>query len=767
MGSPRSPLPGAALRVRFLPEPVILPRMPRRALGPLAFVVAVAVVGWLISGVAALDIVKFVAYDGAFVAIPGAALLWAVRGRPAHLLVTIALGWPLGQALEILAFSATAAVGLRGLFLLYPIVVIVPSALLIYRRRAGVEQDPDSEGLSVGLMWTVATALSVGLVYLTIMFLPTASLPTSTVLLEYPDFPYFLGLIAQVTHHWPPTNAGLYGVPLAYEWFVFFHTAAANQVTHVSIPIIALRLDYVPTILVVGCQLLTVGRFVGRAAWTGALAVIVVFLMGPLDLVANPSGSAFGDGVFINLWDSWTFPFGLLFFLGLLYLITERFRADTWRTPDDVRSWALIALLMIGASGAKATVLPVIIVGTGMYVVLHFVVRRTLPVAGVVTVGLGIVIFIATYLVIYAGNTPDTVIAFLKWLGGTPPVLFAESIHHTIVRAIVLPLAYAAGLAGLLFPLFGMLYLLRRRHRREIPSLTLSFCMLVAGALIASVVHQSSYSEGYFEETGYIAAAIVAAAGLRFAWLDVGRGLPISRRGVVATVAGCIVVFLLVAKLRSGSIPTPRSDLVLYAAIAAAVVIILLGWALVLRAGKRSTSGILALGLIPMVAASVLTTPFVVYPNVRKFLAGEPITATQPVLVPGLLTALYWLRDHAPIDAVFAVNNHWVDPGRLNGKYYYYAAFSERQIFIEAYDPIRYGITPGIPSRAATIFAYRQGVNDAVFNSADADALHIMTQQYAVRFLFIDRIHGTFDPAVLKLGDVVFTNQDATIIAVG
>ena len=34
-----------------------------------------------------------------------------------------------------------------------------------------------------------------------------------------------------------------------------------------------------------------------------------------------------------------------------------------------LRSWALIALLMLGASGAKATVLPVIIIGTGLYTV--------------------------------------------------------------------------------------------------------------------------------------------------------------------------------------------------------------------------------------------------------------------------------------------------------------------------------------------------------------------------------------------------------------
>ena len=96
-------------------------------------------------------------------------------------------------------------------------------------------------------------------------------------------------------------------------------------------PVIALRLDYVPTILVIACQLLALGRLFTRAAWTGAVAIIIVFLLGPLDLIASSNGTPFGDNVLTHLWDSWTFPFGLMFFLALLYLITERVRAATWR----------------------------------------------------------------------------------------------------------------------------------------------------------------------------------------------------------------------------------------------------------------------------------------------------------------------------------------------------------------------------------------------------------------------------------------------------
>ena len=261
--------------------------MTRRGVAPASSVVAVAIVGWLVTGVSLADVVKFVAYDVAFVAIPGVTLLWAVRGHRSGFLVTIALGWPLGEALEILAFSGTAQIGMRTLFLFYPIVVFVPCALVVWQRRRVAPAEEPGESMSPQAMWIAAGAIALGLVYLTLMFLPLAPLPGSSVVVEYPDYPYFLSLIAQVLHHWPPTTPGLVGVPLSYEWFVLFHIAAAAQVTGVSIPVIGLRLDYIPTVLVVACQLLAVGRSSSRSWWTGVTAVVVIFLLGPLDLTSS------------------------------------------------------------------------------------------------------------------------------------------------------------------------------------------------------------------------------------------------------------------------------------------------------------------------------------------------------------------------------------------------------------------------------------------------------------------------------------------------
>lgn len=124
------------------------PRMPRRGIAPFTFILAVVLAIWIVSGVSAGDIAKFVGYEIGFVLPPGGALLWALRGRRHRLLVTIALGWPLGQTLEILAFSATAAIGARGLFMIYPVAVIGPCACVIWRRTGAEQREAAGEQMS-------------------------------------------------------------------------------------------------------------------------------------------------------------------------------------------------------------------------------------------------------------------------------------------------------------------------------------------------------------------------------------------------------------------------------------------------------------------------------------------------------------------------------------------------------------------------------------------------------------------------------------------
>ncbi len=750
--------------------------MPRRALGPVALVLVAVVVIWVISGVGTGDIAKFLGYEIAFVALPGTVLLWALRGRPSFLLA-VALGWPLGEALEILAFSGTAAIGMRWLYVAYPIVVVGVSALWIWRRNGGIADSPGSrdDGMSARLMWALAAALTLGLAYVSLDFLPTVPLPSLTHSVSYyVDFPNFIGLTAEVRNHWPPTSPGLSGVPLHYEWFVFYQMAAINQVTNVAIPTIAFRFDFVPTILVIGCELFVVGRYISRRAWVGVLAVAVAFLLGQLDLTTDASGpgaSPFFDSFSFHLWASWTFPFGLTFFFALLYLIAERLHATTWRSAADLRSWALIALLMVGASGAKATILPVIIGGVGLDIVAMLVLRRAIPANAVFVLGLGAVVFVATFAIVYGGGVPGTVVEPIASLQYTVPVKVANTIHDGLVRAVLLPFAYVVGLAGELLPFAAALYLLRLSHRAQLPRYAFCICLFGAGIIIASLFHQTGSSEVYFQDTGYGAGFIVVAGGLYLAWMDVRSvGVP-AMKLVIATFAGWIALILVVSAVTPSTLA--HGGLVIrYAAITLLYIIFVGATLRYARIRQIRSPGVLVSALIPLVAAAALTTPIQDSPIVGRVLSSRPITITQPDpqkvrgLTPGLVLALQWLQTHTSVNTVFAVSNHWIDAAGTDGRNQYYSGFSEREIFVESYNPDDYGITVGVATPAEIEFLHRVQLNDAVFDHADIGALNILTRQYGVRYLFIDKIHGGADAGVLGLGSIVFSDSDATIVAV-
>jgi hypothetical protein len=752
----------------------------RRGFAPATLVTAVALEIWLLSGVALNEIVRFLGYEIGFVALPGVALLWALRGRPRGLLESIGLGIPLGHALEILAFTATAAIGARTLFLAYPIVVVALATLVIWRlRRPRIPATP-APPVSGRLMWAAAVALSAGLIYLALMFIPQAPLPSGRVSVSYsPDFVYQMSKTAEVLYHWPPTNPGLSGVPLPYEWFVFFHMAAVSQVTQLGIPIIAMRLDFIPLIVVVGCQLLMIGReFAGNAA-TGVIAMVVALLLGPLDLTTDSAGSSPFFSLFSShLWSSWTFPFGLIFFMALLYLIAERLRAVRWRWRADLGPWLVIVILMIGASGAKATILPVLLAGTGIYAGCLCIGRRVRPSPPlVVALVLEAAVFGATFFIVYRGAASYTGLGPLASLGRTLPVVDAsQSSIPGVLRGIALPAAYAAGLIGMLLPLAGLLYMLRRRHRRRLRRYALCLGALAAGVVIGNVVHQIGYSELYFQDTGYVAGCIVAADGMRLAWLDAGIALPISRRAVIIALSSWVAALAALVIVTSPTLHQSEIAVVRYSVLIGGGLVFVAGWFLTARLRRRPTSGIWGLGLIPILAASALASPIEIAPTTGLIVSGIPVayaTANKPIvrgLTPDLLAALRWLQVNSAVDAVIAVSNHWLDAAGADGRYYYDSAFSDRQVFIEGYDASRYEITTDIDTAAGADFATRQLLNDSVFQFANPVALHTMTSQYSVRFLLIDSQDGDIDddnPAVLQLGKVVFSNQAATIVAVG
>jgi hypothetical protein len=213
-----------------------------------------------------------------------------------------------------------------------------------------------------------------------------------------------------------------------------------------------------------------------------------------------------------------------------------------------------------------------------------------------------------------------------------------------------------------------------------------------------------------------------------------------------------------------------------YLALIGGCVVFIVAWYLVARMRRRPTAGLMGLGLIPILAASALASPIEIAPSTALIVSGTTVAYAKSnpkdvhTLSPELLAALHWLKAHSSVNAVIAVSNHWLDAAGADGRYYYYSAFSERQVFIEGYDASRYEISTNLDTSEGANFERRETLNDDVFQDADAAALQTMTAHYGVRFLLIDSQDADSDddnPAVLQLGTVVFDNPAATIVAVG
>src|ERR1700693_3025403 len=101
-----------------------------------ALVSATALVSWLATGVSLADVGRFVAFEALWVCLPGC-MLYLLLSRPrGGWLSVLALGWPLGHAIEIGALALAAALGQRELFDWLPLLASAAMGPLLARAYA-------------------------------------------------------------------------------------------------------------------------------------------------------------------------------------------------------------------------------------------------------------------------------------------------------------------------------------------------------------------------------------------------------------------------------------------------------------------------------------------------------------------------------------------------------------------------------------------------------------------------------------------------------
>lgn len=360
--------------------------------------------GALLCGAAAAFIVaRACAYE---VAVPGSYLGYLLLhvALPAFVVVRflapgragfgrmLALGVPAGLTVESLAFLGLASVGAKAAHAWTPLLWLA-LAIVRVRRDGGIA--PRISGHHAGLAAALAAMLAASLALAAGQMFAEAPLtdgmPSRGL---FHDWVYLISRAAVIKNHWPLEDPSLAGTPLQYHYFLMVHAAAVSWTTGVEISTVLLRLVYVPLAAALLAQVFLLGRAVSRTPWGGVAACVLFLATSELSF-----STSYGDSQFLGLFSRWlfvspTFFFGLIYAGGLLVALGDCLRAR----GIGPRTALFLLLLGVGGTGAKGTVLPVMVAALALLTLWQWRRRRRLPGTLLLATGLMLAAFVVVYL---------------------------------------------------------------------------------------------------------------------------------------------------------------------------------------------------------------------------------------------------------------------------------------------------------------------------------------------------------------------------------
>jgi hypothetical protein len=803
------------LRTVLLSRPMLAPRIPHNSLysngaelaasaptlrGPAAIssrhthllaislVVATVVATWLLSGVTVGEAARFISFEALYVVLPGCLLYLLLISDHGGWLRVLAIGWPLGYAVEVGAFALSAAAHEREAFTFLPTISIVLVAALWIRERGRDRRREPGAGhalhADVTRKWSFATsepvlvaiAISAVLVMLAITSFTLAPLPGHFRSVVYPEeYLFATSVAADARHHWPITTPWIAGLPLRYYTAVFIHGAAINQVTDVALPTIYMRLLPTTANLLLALQLWTLGRSMMRSRWAGLLAIILFFFVGAATLTPRHPWPFEGYAL-LSFWSSTTFTFGAPFFLGLLSLMQHWLGDRMWVAPQarvkqatrlarsDTGVLVVLAVLVLGCAAAKMFAAVDFVGGLGLFWLWSVVTgkaRRLLT----HMLAIAMACVAVAYFGMLAGGLANALrlrlfnTEFLEhWFRLAAD--FAQVIGaHSILQGVLSGGATVLIAICLSAPVLGAVWLLSRCRPLSAFEVFCSAIVLVGIIGYYLAFDPVVAAELYFREFGYFALVLLAAGGLA----DFVAKTPKDAWGGVA--GACGVVFILGLVVATGLLEAPfvrhaelAWDTVMYTLAAAVVVLSACRLHKYFAPVVSSRFGAILACCIPVIGVLGLMRPVVnAALGAKAVIFDQAMALKNSVTTYGINVPLYrgmvWVRTHTRVCDVLAVNNHSEGPATGNFEAFTaYSAFTERRIFLESWGNTIGGIGGGEP------FPRKRALNDNAVVQGDPIALRRLAQE-GVSYVLIDKIHGRGAPEPSSVSHLVFSNS--------
>lgn len=615
-------------------------------------------------------------YLALYVALPGVVVMQAVNRGPLSLTRVLALALPTGFAVEILSYLGCAALHLRAVYAWLPLFWVGLAVFQMWSSGFGPVRWRVTARHGGVACWLALAFLATTLMAASQMYAESplaAGLPTRAI---FHDWVYLVSRAGVIKNNWPLDDPSLAGTPLQYHYFMMVHAAATSATTGIELTALMLRLIFVPLGAVLVAQAFLLGRAVARSPWAGVLAAVLVVVASEVSFAPS-----YGEPMFLGLFVRWlfvspTFFFGMVFCGALLIAVGDAVRA---RRLGALR-WLWLLLLAAAGTGAKGTVLPVILCALGLWGLWRIARERRIPWR---LVGFGVVLGVG-FIVVYeptmsAWRTGDAAwrpfhvfqlssywkLHLPQWqqaLAAWLPAAAAKTLASIACAAVVF-----AGTCGI--RLLALPYLFRRCDGRRDPVLvTWMGAFFAASAGMGVLMELNSYGELYLLLMMRLPMSVLTAGFL----IALARGVR--------------------ARWNAGALA---------------------------RRPRLLPRLLLGTGLTAL--AAVLTVQMSLW-VARNRVGFQEWVKTPTNLRPDgymqeLREALLWVRQNTEPDAVLVANactpenmkkDHWGALDRtLTGVHFYYSALSERRLWFEGPNYILDTTRARIRANMASNFFYR------------------------------------------------------------
>jgi hypothetical protein len=413
-----------------------------------------------------------------------------------------------------------------------------------------------------------------------------------------------------------------------------------------------------------------------------------------------------------------------------------------------------VVLIVLGASGDKSTIVPLLFAGT-FIATARAIFTRSWVAARWLGVGTGALLALQGVIVTLAAGTAGGKVTILGPLHFLPvfadlvPTHELRAMNHgllldsiTSARTAMYALLATVVVLGIhTIRLAGVVGLLRPRVRRDYVNWWLAGAVLAGYAAMLSIDHVG-VSELFFGMAGGLLGAALTVSVL---WDALGR-IRVARRAVVGwgLLTGCVITLLIeyvVAQRKAhGGYGALDRILVPLAVVAAVVVVALLIW----RRARRRWSSDIAWGLVfaAIIGVAVPTTVTSVVTTAVRW--SKPVVAVGPAIVTtDEQKAMLWLRSHSGTDDVVATNAYCVSvvtTKNCPARGFWVSGLSGRRVVLEGWaytseaEKLQ-GVGGLTYDRQPAPFPDRFKLNEAVFRRSDRAALSEMRSQFDVRWL--------------------------------